>query len=113
MRNLQDELKPLLVPLIEGEWHDLNAALADRISAWMAMTATVIAMSVRDTLGVTRAERKFIYENHQAPENWSIWIGRGSGFDDITYSNRVGVITEVPAREIESFELLPVSWTPS
>lgn len=105
MRNLQDELKPILIPLIEGEWQDLNAESAGRISAWMAMTATVIALSIRDTLGVTRAERKFIYENHHAPDNWSIWIGRGSGFDDICYSNRVGFVAEVSEGQIESFEL--------
>lgn len=92
MKDLQDELIPLLTPLMRGNWEDFTEAAASRIAVWAAMTVSVIAMSYRDSKGVTTVERKFIRENRAVPPNWLVWIGRASGFEDVSYSNRAAWI---------------------
>lgn len=98
MHQLQDELMPVLKPLIRGDWSHFDAQSASRIGSWLAMTVTVIAMSMPQTRGVTRLERSLIYSNKEPPENWRMWIGRGSGFTEIDYCNRVW--TMVPRSEL-------------
>ena len=88
MRDSQDEARPLLIPLIEGQWRDLTQEEGRIIAFWAAMTASVIALSL-PTKGVTQADRTFMREKRSIPANWYVWLGRGSGFEDIDYSNRI------------------------
>jgi hypothetical protein len=92
MRDLQDEVRPGLAPLIKGMWDSFEADFASRLAVWVAMTASVIAMSYEATQGVTRADREFIGQNKAVPEGWTIWIGRVSGNPEIVYSNRVAAV---------------------
>jgi hypothetical protein len=92
MKNLQDELIPILTPLIRGDWDKFDEAAAARIAVWTAMTASVVAMSHRGTLGVTTSDRRHIFKTKSVPPNWCIWLGRASGFEDIAHSNRTGLL---------------------
>lgn len=89
MRDVQDEIIPILSPLVAGRWEDFDPSSGEKIAFWMAMTATVIAMSYTTTKGVTEDDRRHIWLTKTIPPNWMIWVGRGTGFEDVAYSNRV------------------------
>ncbi|MFD2579544.1 hypothetical protein ACFSTD_15140 [Novosphingobium colocasiae] len=59
MKDLQDELIPILSPLINGDWTKFSAQHAERISVWLAMTTSVVAMSFPKSGGVTVNDRNF------------------------------------------------------
>jgi hypothetical protein len=88
MKKLQDQSIPILKPLIRGEWSDFTREHQIIISNWMAMTATVVAMSY-PTKGVSDEDRRYIAAQRRPPRNWGIWIGRCTGFRGIDYGNRV------------------------
>lgn len=93
MRDLQDEIIPVLTPLIKGRWGEFDRLQGSRIAVWMAMTTAVIALSYRKTSGVPFATRRFIRNELAVPPHWSMWVGRGTGFEDIRYHNRVALMS--------------------
>lgn len=88
MSDLQDMAMPILAPLIRGIWNDFTGQQAAVISKWAAMTVAVVADRFPNSDGVSQADRTYIRDHSDVPPNWQIWIGRASGFEDISYSNR-------------------------
>lgn len=89
MKQIQDQTVETLKPLIKGIWEQLKAEDAAKIAVWSAMTASVIACSFPDIMGVTTKDRKLLLNTLKVPPHWSVWIGRASGFSEPVYSNRV------------------------
>ncbi|MBA2466280.1 MAG: hypothetical protein H0V46_01575 [Sphingomonas sp.] len=100
MNVIQRQAKSVLTPMIGGEWSALNDGTGRIIATWAAMTASVIAMTFPDTNGVSAADRSFIKERQATPPGWHVWIGRGSGFEEITYGNRVAAIVHESQRSV-------------
>jgi hypothetical protein len=88
MSILQQQAIPVLTPLIQGVWDGFDENVAALIVPWSCMTASAIAMSYADTEGVTQADRSYIREHVKAPPNWSVFLGRASGFPPVSYGNR-------------------------
>ena len=89
MSKLQNSVKPIIAPLIQGKWLSFDPQHASTIAVWLAMTVSVIAMSYEETLGVTFSDRQHLAKTKSVPPRWLMWVGRGSGFDGMAYSNRV------------------------
>lgn len=79
MRGLQDDTKPVVGPLIRGDWHEIDRKKTAIISAWAAMTVMNIDYSFYDPPGVSDSERRFLMENRRPPGNWRIYMGRRTG----------------------------------
>lgn len=81
MKNIQDETKPVLQPLLQGVWEILGPDVALILARWATMTAMNID-AVDDTGGgVPDSERKTFQEKRNPPENWNVWMGRCTGGD--------------------------------
>jgi len=79
MSQLQQQAKPFLVPLLDGEKTVLTDAGQIAISAWVAMAAMTGEYRARnpERITVPQAERNWLMNNRTAPpETWRIWLGR-------------------------------------
>lgn len=87
MSRIQIKAAPILKRMIRGDWAGFTATEGSIISAWVAMTASVIAMSTRKAEGVPLADRRIIYETKAAPPDWRIFVGKCGGLDEMFYEN--------------------------
>ena len=79
MSVLQTEAKPILLSLIKGESRVLHRKALRTLAAWTAMFVMVAEFMIArsgTTIGVPKADRRWLKENGTAPKNWKIWIGK-------------------------------------
>jgi len=78
MSDLQNRAIPVLTPLFEGRFENLDVAAQTTLAAWSAMATMTSEFLARDPqkIVVTQAERWWLKDNLTAPSNWRIWIGR-------------------------------------
>jgi hypothetical protein len=77
MSDLQEETKPILLPLILGEDSTLTHKSQSTLSAWIAML-TMVAEFLDKTgtrIAISRNDRMFLKTNLAAPPSMKIWIG--------------------------------------
>lgn len=79
MSNLQRAAKPILVPLIEGNWHLLAEASCEILAAWVAMTTAVLEFADETTIAVTAEDRRYLRRETRLPPRWAVWVGRYEG----------------------------------
>lgn len=87
-----------------GNWHEITEPEAAQIAIWMAMTTAVIAMSFKNS-STPFADRQHIASTLTVPAHWQIWIGRGSGFGEMYYSNRVCQLQTGSERAVKAGEI--------
>jgi hypothetical protein len=76
MSNIQTKTKNIIIPFLNGNWHDLNRADQVQLATWITMTTMVIEYADIYTLATTQCERE-TFNSMRAPlSSWTIWIGR-------------------------------------
>jgi hypothetical protein len=80
MSRLQDQVKPLLLPMLEGRWPELNSPWDRRIlAAWATMFTMVIEFADDGTQATSFAEREYLRLALEPPKGWYVWIGLHEG----------------------------------
>jgi hypothetical protein len=77
MSNLQEETKPILLPLILGQNSNLHRKAQSILSSWIAMFAMVAEFldKTETRVAISPEDRLFLKTNLTAPPNMKIWIG--------------------------------------
>jgi hypothetical protein len=76
MREIQDQAKPIIVPMLKGEALTLYAKQRNIIAAWIAMAVMCSEFGKDSLRAISQADRDYLH-NHKIPplKNWRIWIG--------------------------------------
>lgn len=88
MKKIQDDTRPILIPLITGVWERLDAAKGGKIATWAAMTVMNIDAADFGGSGVPGNERRWLHDNHIPPPNWMVWLGRRTGGEGLATYHR-------------------------
>ncbi|HEY4242399.1 MAG TPA: hypothetical protein VGM88_21425 [Kofleriaceae bacterium] len=75
MSRLQSRAKTYLIPLIRGEWRQIDEYARKAIAAWAAMTTMIIECRDPATRATIAAEREFLAKHLSLPMNWYVWVG--------------------------------------
>jgi hypothetical protein len=91
MSKLQEEAKPIILPLILGEPSRLNRRGQELLAAWVTMFVFVSEYAGNHPLFVmaTPEERRHLMERREPPVGWRIWIGdyvRGSWVGTVVHT---------------------------
>jgi hypothetical protein len=80
MSQLQEETKPILLPLITGQKATLSRKDQKALSAWAAMTAMTgeFLGDNEEFVAVPQTQRDYLRIKKRPPRGWRIWIGRYS-----------------------------------
>jgi hypothetical protein len=77
MKDIQDQAKPIVVPLIDGQACSLNVRQQRILSAWIAMAVICSEYSHPDDVSIREKDRNILRTKHVPPaNNWKIWVGR-------------------------------------
>jgi hypothetical protein len=79
MSQLQSEAKPLLVPLINGEFYKLLPNEIEAISRWAAMFTMVVEFKNKAGVAVSQEQRDSFKITQSVPKGWHISIGYYTG----------------------------------
>jgi hypothetical protein len=80
MSRLQEQVKPILLPMLEGRWPNAISVWERRIlAAWAAMFTMVIEFADLDTQVTPFAGRERLRLTLEPPERWYVWIGLHTG----------------------------------
>lgn len=101
MNDLQKLARPILAPLIVGDWTELSNQHLQSLSSWISMS--VLNIDATDVgHSALKRDRRFYYIHKRAPPRWNIWIGMASGtLDFVIYkdSMEIGTISGRPRNE--------------
>jgi hypothetical protein len=77
MSVLQNEAKPILLPLVLGEAHTLYRKHQKILAAWMAMFAMVAEFRSKTErrIAISPVQRRYLMDLRRPPAHWKIWIG--------------------------------------
>jgi hypothetical protein len=78
MSALQEDAKPILIPLLKGTNTTLHRRAQTTLASWIAMTVMVAEHVDKDKIAIGTDERSWFRNNRRAPGHWRIWIGRHS-----------------------------------
>lgn len=103
MSALQNAAKPLLVPLITGQWLNLDAAQQRLLAAWATMFSIVLDAVHPENSAISQQERTSFMNTLAPPANWLIWMGvcdkpmSASFIHDVYAAATLEEINQVPA----------------
>jgi hypothetical protein len=80
---LQDDIKPILIPLLNGDTSGLNERETPLLSAWIALFVAVAEYSDPPTSAITQTQRTYLREERTAPHDFHIWIGFHDGSEQM------------------------------
>jgi hypothetical protein len=88
MSDLQNQAKPLLVPLIRGKVPILTNEHHSILTTWAIMFTMVIEFADVGTIATSQKERFDFAQSPRPLDNWMVWIGRCTKwpFDFLHYS---------------------------
>lgn len=76
MRSIEDQARPLMIPLILGQHTRLSAAQQQKIATWIALKAMVSEYDAGDFVTTHHTQRKRMMRVQLPPvQGWGIWIG--------------------------------------
>lgn len=75
MSALQERAKPLLLPLILGNWPKLSPEDQKVIATWITMSVMVHEFDHPSTAAISSDERRGFWLNPAPLPDWNIWIG--------------------------------------
>jgi hypothetical protein len=82
MSVLQAKAKPILIPLIQGEWKSgLSVQEQTTLAAWAAMYTMVREFAADDMVAVPQEDRDYLRLKREAPPHWFVWIGPFEGIE--------------------------------
>ena len=77
---VEDAVKPILIPLITGAEFRIFPADQAKIAAWAVMKAMVAEWTVRRHATTNHMQRKYLMQHQLPPKNgWGVWIGHFVG----------------------------------
>jgi hypothetical protein len=76
MSRLQQDAKPYFIPLLTGQSTALHKRAQTLLAGWTAMMVMVAEHIDSEMVGISPADRCWLYENRRPPTHWRIWIGR-------------------------------------
>jgi len=74
MSSLQTDVRPFLVPMLEGDATSLNRRAQKIIAAWASMAVMVGEHVIDDMAAVPQSDRDYLRQWQAAPPSWRIWI---------------------------------------
>lgn len=75
MSQIQNEAKPILQPMMKGNWPSMGQAESKRLATWAAMRTMVYEFKHPATVAATEIERFHLRIHRQPPANWLICVG--------------------------------------
>ena len=79
MKDIEDTIKPILVPLIRGEKRRLSQQEQVLIATWVAVKCTVLEFDPGGDQISTWKQRRTLARRKRPSPTWKIWIGHYSG----------------------------------
>jgi hypothetical protein len=80
MSRIQDQVKPILLPMLHGRWPTEISRWDRRIlAAWATMFTMVIEFADPATQATTFPDREKFRLNPEPPAGWHVWVGLHSG----------------------------------
>lgn len=76
MSRMQEEVKPILVPMLQGNWSRLSNDDQEKLGAWATMTAYVWEAAEPSLVTSTANERRRFMERKKPGYNWLVFVGR-------------------------------------
>lgn len=76
MSQFQRDAKSYFIPLLTGKSTALHKKAQTLLAAWTAMMVMVAEHIDSEMVGISPADRRWLYENGRPPTHWRIWIGR-------------------------------------
>jgi hypothetical protein len=104
MSVLQSAAKPLLIPLMQGDWRPYNPAEQRILALWATMFTMVFEHSVEDKIAIPAEVRKLFKEQgdgREPPRNWLIGVGRYDDDNALPVWNRfIGATKASPVHNV-------------
>lgn len=87
MSIIQNQTKPILIPLLQGDRHSLRKQSQAALAAWITMFTMVAEFRLRsgEIAAISAEERKQFMTTQRPLPNWKIWIGT---IDDENWKGR-------------------------
>jgi hypothetical protein len=94
MARLEDDVIPILTPIIEGEFRSLNLKEAHSVSIWAAKTAAVAELDLPEVQVISPKQRAAILRR-EMPPGFAVYSARASMPDHFQWATRPGVRREI------------------
>jgi hypothetical protein len=88
MNDIDRAVRTKICAMIGGQRVWLTAEDQRSIAAWAAKTATVLRYTHSPTDPVPQDWLDHLYQRHEAPNTWHIWLGVYNGSEPVIYSGR-------------------------
>jgi hypothetical protein len=75
MHDLQDAVKPILVPLLRGEKAGLTRGAQNTLATWSAMTTICAEYFDPKSAGIPLVDRRWLFTRQSPPDTFRMWIG--------------------------------------
>jgi hypothetical protein len=72
MSQVEDQVKPIVIPLIEGRRQTFDSAMQAKLGLWATMKTMLAAYAQRDVLVVPEFWRSSVFEDRKPPEGWIV-----------------------------------------
>lgn len=72
MSQVEDEVNPLVIPMIEGRPQTFDSAMQEKLGLWATMKTLLAAYAQRDVLVVPESWRSSVYEDRKPPDGWIV-----------------------------------------
>jgi hypothetical protein len=96
MGRLDAQVRPLLLPLINGTQLELTPMAQKALAAWIAKTVMIAEFASHNTVITPRSERQSLRKAMAAPMSWNIWIAYNHSRDWVAryvrHSARLGPV---------------------
>jgi hypothetical protein len=103
MSRLQENAKPFLVPMLEGNAITLRRLGQTTLAAWVAMMVMVSEHLHDEMVAIPAADRQWLRANLRPPSHWRIWIGRHAAVTHPLFTHNI--VSFAPEKEIERLGL--------
>ena len=94
MSTLERKVKPILIPLMQGEATALSEVSQKTLATWVVVKCMVAEHgSPDDTVVSTEDERKYLKDRQEPPPTWKVWIAHQNGTEWRTgHTHAVGTL---------------------
>jgi hypothetical protein len=82
MSKLQSAAKPILLPMIHGNWSELDELQRDVLIRWILMFTMVVEFADPKTAVIPQQHRDALRLSRPIPFGWTIWLGEQDDNDD-------------------------------
>lgn len=96
MSRLQNSSKPLLIPLLHGEWPLLDQKAQKQIAAWVTMFVMVVEFADPITVGISQAERDELRRTSAPLRGWRVYIAPYKGLRNGSFWHRALLLIQPP-----------------